>query len=425
MTTHIRDLISSRRALLGGMAGLPLLNLGACATVLGEPAPEALSFAGVAATNADTITLPPGYAWRSLIAWGDPLFQGMPPFDPTAQSRADQELRFGQNNDMIALFAANYAFPPQRDPRLMLMCVNQEYFEPALMFPNISDLRSLTRAHLDACLAATGVTVLTLEHGEYGWRVVRDAAPGAGFNRRITPFTPVLFSGPAARHPWIEAAGAIVNRVEPAPHPTDASAAIRCGTYGNCAGGQTPWGTYLSAEENFHVLFTATDANAAPLREAMRDPAFVLDCANFGTPMAFGMGALGPPQFDMSANPYGQALYGWTLEVDPYDPAWTPRKRTALGRRKGECATTALARNGRVVVYSGDDQIDEFVYKFVSNGRFNPNDRLSNRDLLDDGQLYVAQFHANGAGAWLPLTLEAANAAARRAGYSAHFSRPG
>jgi|CXWL01.1.fsa_nt_gi secreted PhoX family phosphatase len=426
---HISDLIASRRVLLGGLAGLPLLNLAGCATSAAPPAslpaPAALGFSSVAATNADTITLPPGYRWRTLIAWGDGLFDSVAAsFDPDVLTRAEQEQRFGQNNDMLALFAADFAFPPARDAAHMLMCANHEYIEPALMFPGLRSPRDLTAAHVEAMLAATGIAVVALERGGDGWRPVKDSAPGAGRNRRITPFTPVVFSGPAANHRWIAAASAFVNAREPGrPHEPNPTGAVRCGTSANCAGGKTPWGTYLSAEENFNGLFSAADRDAPALVAALNEPAYALDSGNFGTPG--GGSRLAPAQFDMSESPYGPALYGWTVEVDPYDPAWAPRKRTALGRRKAECATTALARDGRVVVYSGDDQINEYVYKFVSNARFNAAERLANRDLLDDGQLYVARFDEDGSGRWLPLTLAAANAAARASGYTALFADEG
>jgi uncharacterized protein len=426
---HINEIIGSRRALLGGMAGLPLLTLGACATSAASgriPAGAAPRFASVAATNADTISLPPGYRWRTLIGWGDALFDSVGAFDPNALTRAEQEQRWGQNNDMLALFAAEYAFPPPREPARLLLCANHEYVEMALMFPALRSPRELSAAQLEASLAAMGIAVVELEQTAEGWRAVKNAAPGAGRNRRITPFTPMVFAGPAANHPWIRAAGAFVNAAEPGgPHEPNPAGAIRCGTQANCAGGKTPWGTYLSAEENFNGLFAATDANSAALTQALADPVFALDCGNFGLPSGNPLRALMPAQFDMSRNPYGPSLYGWTVEVDPYDPSWAPRKRTALGRRKGECATTALARDGRVVVYSGDDQIDEFVYKFVSRGRFEPGERLANRDLLDDGQLYVARFEADGSGRWLPLSLGAANAAARAAGYTALFRDQG
>ena len=417
---HIGDLIASRRAVLGGLLSLPLLNLADARAQTGGGAP---GFASVAATNADTVTLPPGYSFRAVIAWGDALFDSVTaPFDPDALTRADQERRFGQNNDMVALFPGTYSFPNATDQTRMLMCVNHEYFDPALLFPGLADPRTLSAGQIDIALAATGVSVITLDRSSGGWRLAKDAAPGAGLNRRITPFTPVLFSGPAARHPWIEAAAAFVNAHETtATQEANPEGAVRCGTSANCAGGRTPWGTYLSAEENFNNLFGLPDDRAPAFVEAYSDPAFVLDCANFGTLGAGPYAQLAPAQFDMAQNPYGPSLYGWIVEIDPYDPSWAPRKRTALGRRKAECATTSLTRDGRVAVYSADDQINEFLYKFVSRGHFDPNNRTANRDLLDDGQLYVARFSEDGTGVWLAITLRAANRAARRAGHLARF----
>lgn len=422
---HISELIASRRALLGGLAGLPLLNLAGCATEgegLTLPPSAGPAFASVPATNADTVTLPPGYRWRTLIAWGDALFDSVSAnFNPAALTRAEQEQRFGQNNDMLALFPAQYSFPPISDQSRVLMCANQEYYDPSLMFPSLREVTELTPAHIETGLASTGISVVQLERRADGWHPVKDTAPGAGLNRRITPYTPMVFSGPAANHPWIREAGAVFNaREHGLPHEPNPHGAIRCGTNSNCAGGKTPWGTYLSAEENFNYIFTVSDDDAPAYAEARRNDGYVLDVANFGLPMAGPLGPLMPPQFDMSTNPYGPSLYGWVVEVDPYDPSWAPRKRTALGRRKGECATTALTRNGRVAVYSGDDQADEFIYKFVTRGRFDSNNRLANRDLLDEGRLYVARFEEDGTGRWLAITLRTANAALPE-GYRAPF----
>ncbi len=412
-TKHIDELIASRRALLGGMVGLPLLNLAGCATATQGAAATtgstSANFTSVPPTNADTVSLPPGYSWRKLIAWGDALFDTVSPdFDPDALTRAEQEQRFGQNNDMLALFAAEYAFPPPRNPTRMFLCANLEYFTPALMFPGVRSPTDLTADQVAACLASTGVAIVTIEREGAGWRIVKDAAPGAGFNRRITPFTPAIFSGPGAQHPWIRAAGEIYNAHESSAGP---EGAIRCGTYANCAGGQTPWGTYLTAEENFNYIFHASDANAPALLNARNEAAYIANCRAYSVPVENPAGHLMPRQYDMSANPHGPSAYGWVVEIDPYDPNWAPRKRTALGRRKGECATTALARDGRVAVYSGDDQANQYVYKFVSNGRFDLNNRLANRDLLDDGVLYVARFEADGSGRWLAMTPDAVNAA--------------
>lgn len=423
---HIRDLMEarlSRRAVLGAAVAAPLLSLSDTTAHAALAAGAPPTFASIAATNADTVSVPEGYEARTLIAWGDALYEGMAPFDPDALTRAEQEKRFGQNNDMLALFPAQYAFPWPRDQKRHLLCSNHEYVDPSLMFPAAKSPAELTPAQIEAMYAAMGVGVTTLDRGDDGgWSVVRDAAPGAGKNRRITPFTPVMFGGPAKAHPWIAAAGAFFNARE----KHDVAGAIACGTFANCAGGVTPWGTYLTAEENFNSYFYNADADSATLKALTRDGAYALDAGNFGLPALSTARRPGAPvQYDLAQNPTGPALYGWIVEIDPYDPAWTPRKRTALGRRKSECATSALTKDGRVAIYSGDDQIDEYVYKFVSRGRFNAANRTANRDLLDDGRLHVARMEEDGTGRWIPLTVQGANRAARAAGYPHLFKDEG
>jgi len=413
---HLNELIASRRAVLRGLAGLPLLNLAACATAP-QPVPAEMGFASVPATNADTVTLPLGYRWRKLIAWGDGLFETVSAdFDPDALTRAEQEQRFGQNNDMLAWFAADYAFPPPADSDRLILCANNEYASLELAYPSLGNPRETTAAQIEALYTAVGVTVVDIVRDGDGWRVVRGAALGQGHNRRITPFTPVQFTGPAARHPWVIAAARAVNAAEPDRSGGRAQLdAVRCGTAANCAGGLTPWGTYLTAEENFDGLFVGRERDAT-VREALQDDAYALDANSFG----YVAGAPFPDthfprQFRLAENPHGPALYGWITEIDPYDPHSTPKKRTSLGRKKNECATTALAADGRVAVYMGDDQRNEHVYKFISRGRFDPDNRAANMNLLSDGDLYAAQFLEDGVGRWLHLTVEAANAAAQAA----------
>ncbi len=399
----MRDLIASRRAVLGGLVGAPLLSFAGCAS---SESQSALRFASIPETNADTITLPPGYSWRTLIAWGDALFDTLTaPFDPDTLTRAEQEQRFGSHNDMLAWFPTTPTFPQPRSAARMILCVNNEYVSLELAYPSIRDPSTITPAQVEALYAAIGVSVVDLEQGAEGWRIVRGAAPGAGHNRRITPFTPVLFSGPAADHPWIIAAAARSNAAEP-DRGDSVPGAVRCGTVANCAGGQTPWGTYLTAEENFEEVFAGSDSLN------LTDNAYALDATSFGYVATALPEALVPRQFSLRENPHGPALYGWIVEIDPYDPRSAPKKRTALGRKKAECATTALTRDNRVAVYSGDDQRNEHVYKFITRGRFDPHLRANNMELLDDGALYAAQFHEDGRGRWLHLTTEAANAAA-------------
>jgi secreted PhoX family phosphatase len=197
--------------------------------------------------------------------------------------------------------------------------------------------------------------------------------------RRITAYSPIRISGPAAGSVALQTAA-------------DPTGRLALGTFNNCAGGRTPWGTYLTCEENFNGYFV----NAGSIPPEQR---------------RYGISAKGAgyrwhefdARFDANAHPNEPNRHGWVVEMDPYDPQAMPVKRTALGRFKHEGAMVTLADDGRVVIYMGDDERFEYIYKFVSKDRFNPNTRSANRDLLDDGTLYVARFDAHGAGQWLPL----------------------
>jgi secreted PhoX family phosphatase len=170
------------------------------------------------------------------------------------------------------------------------------------------------------------------------------------------------------------------------------------GTFGNCAAGATPWGTYLTAEENVDDYF----GNGAA---AELDEPTALAHARFGFRQrdSAHRWEYVDSRFDSARNPRESLKFGWIVELDPFAPERPLKKRTALGRFKHECATTVLCADRRAAVYMGDDQQFEYLYKFVSRARFDPARPQDNRDLLDEGTLYVARFRDDGRGEWLPL----------------------
>jgi secreted PhoX family phosphatase len=405
--THFSDVLAeriSRRGLLQGGAAVALLSLAdqAGAATTHEAPPR---FKPVGPNVFDKVTVPDGYEAKTLIAWGDPLFDSVAaPFDRDTLTRADQEVRFGFNNDMLALFPARWSFPKKTLAEgEHILCANNEYFDQTLMFGERAFTPEGAAATAEAAYASMGVSIVRVRAEKSGaWSVLKDAAPGPhALNRRVTPFTPVLFDGPAKDHPWIKAAGAKANALQGFK-----GEGYAIGTLANCAGGWTPWGTYLTSEENFQNYMIAS------LKVRDPEPKLAQDSQIFGYGLMESFRRPGQlRQFDLTHNPAAAALYGWVVEIDPYDPTWTPRKRTAMGRRKGECATSALTKNGRVAIYAGDDERNQFVYKFVSKDRFDPKKREANRELLSAGALYAAQFSADGNGRWLELNVDAANAA--------------
>ncbi|THV26815.1 PhoX family protein [Glycomyces paridis] len=333
-----------------------------------DRAPRGLDFEPVAPNRADQVTIPDGYDQQVVIRWGDPILKGAPEFDPEDQTPESQAAQFGYNNDYVALLE----HPDSR--RKKVLVANHEYTDEPLMFPAY-DGAAPTRDQVEIAWAAHGLTVVTVDED----RRTGDLTPRVGdeLNRRITATTPFVVTGPAA--------GSDLLKTSADPEGTTV-----LGTLNNCAGGTTPWGTILSGEENFNQYF----ANTA----SVTDPVAKARLARYG----FSGAASGrrweqyDERFDIAAEPNEPNRFGWIVELDPYDPDWAPRKRTALGRFKHEGAGPRLTRDGRVVVYMGDDERFDYLYKFVSDKKMKRGNsrraREHNRTLLDEGTLYVAKF---------------------------------
>jgi secreted PhoX family phosphatase len=382
--TDLERLTLSRRRFIGAGAlagaalfmGGSLLSRSVQAAIQGSPL---LGFDSIAAATTDTVTLPPGYRASVLISWGQPLHADGPAFHPKGEnSAAQQEVQFGDNNDGMSLF------PFPGEPDRALMAINNEYTNYRLLFAhggqpqNAEDVRKAQ--------ASEGVSVIEVRRHNGQWQFVQ----GSRYNRRIHGNTPIRLSGPAAGDALLKTAA-------------DGTGTQVLGTFQNCANGKTPWGTYLTCEENFTDCFGSSDSAQAFNPAQKRYRATVASEKIDWHPH--------DPRFDLAKHPNELNRHGWVVEIDPFDPKSTPIKRTALGRFKHENAAITQTQDGRAVVYMGDDERGEFIYKFISRERINPNDHSANRDLLDHGTLYVAQFdggdshpdHPKGRGQWLEL----------------------
>ncbi|MGQ0655135.1 MAG: PhoX family protein [Betaproteobacteria bacterium] len=366
------DLQGRRRVLKAGLAGLTATipawaGLTACAGMRLAGDEPLLGFRAVPVSTADGIAVPAGYKAQVLYRWGDAVgvAGAMPEFHMDgSNSAAEQALQAGMHHDHIEFFPLTSGGG--------LLAVNHEYTDDGLL--HADGMRTWSAEKVRKSQAAHGVAIVEVAQAGNEWRLVRPSR----YARRITAYTPMSFSGPAAGHELLRTMADPAGR-EP------------LGTLNNCAGGITPWGTYLTCEENFNMYFANRGAIPAEQRRC-----------GIGASSGYRWHEL-DLRFDAQLHPHEPNRFGWVVEIDPYDRHSRPVKRTALGRFKHEAALVTLAEDGRVVVYMGDDERFEYVYKFVSRRRFDPKDRASNRALLDDGTLYVARFHDSGHGEWIAL----------------------
>jgi uncharacterized protein len=390
--------------------------------------PAVLGFTPVAKSLADVVSVPTGYSITTLYRLGDPIASGVPAFanDGTDTNYAQ---RAGDHHDGMYFFglSASANTPDPTSNTRGILCINHENISVRYLHPNGPTTVAGARPTAEVVkeIECHGVSVIEVTRaGTSGaWSYVQ----GSALNRRITPFTPTDFSGPVAGSPALRTVYS----------PTGVAGR---GTINNCANGFTPWGTYLTCEENW-VGYFRRDASDIPLRSAKEQASLArngLGGASAGnnswtTAAPISAGDTRIAKFNITIDPTKAAdgtgdfrneinQYGWVVEIDPFDPASTPRKRTALGKFNHEGAWPGRFIAGvRPTWYMGDDAAGEYIYKFVSAVPWAAADatatnRLATGDkYLDAGTLYVARFNADGSGQWLPLVfgtgpLTAANA---------------
>lgn len=386
---------SRRHAIGAGLAsGIVLTNGGMLAaegaTPEASPVTNGASFDAISLDQGDDLQLAAGHTAVAFLRWGDPLFADAPEWDINNQTRESQEKQFGYNNDWIGFFPLPLG---SNSSDHGLLTVNHEYTNPELMFPGYltfegegDDAEAIVHTSqeiVDVELAAHGLSVVEVKRDENGaWAPVIDSE----YNRRITGYTPIEISGPAAGDDALKTS-------------EDASGTQVFGMLNNCAGGQTPWGTILTCEENVNQYF----GNLAAFAEVDAEAAEKLARYGYVEEATERLWETFYSRFDIPQEPNEPNRFGWVVEIDPYDPTSTPKKRTALGRTKHEGATSAVTPNGQVAFYAGDDERFDYAYKFVTANAYNSDDRAANADLMDDGTLYVAKFDDDGTGEWLPI----------------------
>lgn len=377
----------ARRDILKGALGVTAIAAAvsplalAAATSAGAETASRFRFDELEAAIDENHHVAPGYDADVLIRWGDPVLPGAPAFDPRRHTAAAQRLQFGYNNDYLAYFPMPGASNASTHG---LLVANHEYSNEELMFAGLPRPESKQaprpettpeRANIE--MAAHGGSVIEVMRENGKWRVV----DGSKFARRIDATTPMELTGPAAGHPRLQTSA-------------DPSGRRVLGMFNNCAGGVTPWGTWLTCEENTHYYFMGKLPNGHHEAAAHK---------RYGVPGGFYRWGQFHDRFDVGREPNEPNRFGWIVEIDPFDPTSTPKKRTALGRAKHEGAAGIINRDGRYVIYSGDDERFEYVYRFVSTARVDRDNPRANQNILDEGVVSVARYNADGTLDWLPL----------------------
>ena len=436
---HVADLVThpiGRRTVLQSGVSLTAatllggLGLSACGGSDGTPpaTPLALGFNAVSKNRNDWVTIAEGYQVSVLHALGDPLHWGDASWANDGSESADSyNRRIGDGHDGMYFFGLSEEgkFQADRSDR-GLLCVNHEYVVAPYGLHPTGRTTGSTRvaSEVDKEIFAHGVSVVEVRRssGSNDMAMVR----GSRYNRRVTSATEMVFTGPAAGN------AQLVTRFS-------ANGTRTRGTNNNCANGYTPWGTYLTCEENFLNVISRAAGD-----DAKRSAKEVISLKRYGLPEnrkspylweTAGSADL-YARWDSSvtggsaADDYRNTIntFGWVVEIDPFNPDAVPAKRTALGRFNHEGAWPAPAVAGQpIVIYMGDDARNEYIYKYVSRALWDTKDvnggLAAGAKYLDDGVLYVARFDATGTGQWLELSFGKSGLDSNNATYA--FSNQG
>ena len=407
----------SRRDILKGAFGMAAagmlagIGIGCGGSDSAGSSSFSLSFNAVSKSTGDTLVVPSGYTAKVLFRTGDPINTSVAAYanDGTDINFAN---RSGDHHDGMHFFGLNTAgtaWDASQSAKGLLV-LNHEVAED-LGFMHVNgqtDATDRPTTEIDKEVEAHGVSIIEVvsQNGSY------DLNLSSSFNKRITASTVMEIHGPVRGSDMAKTA-----------YSTDGTKTR--GTINNCAHGYTPWGTYLTCEENWAGYFYRNDSGRDVKEESSFSRYGIKGNAsvskgryNWARPTggdttdiyrrwnASVVGATGTDDFRNVAN-----TFGWVVEIDPFKPSSTPRKRTTLGRMGHEGCYPAPAVAGKpLVFYMGDDARNEYIYKFVTTENWSASDinggLTAGDKYLNSGTLYVAKFNADGTGTWLPITIE-------------------
>ena len=387
----LNDIIDARlsrrgifKASLGtaGAAVMGTLSLSACGGS-SDPAPGAtavpvappiaadktpLGFNAIAKSIKDTVVIAAGYAAKPIFALGDPMTASTPAFKNDGTD-TDYDNRSGDHHDGMEYFGLNAAGSGRdansNDRGLLVM--NHEAITDQFLHAGGTTPNPRPAAEADKEIPAHGVSIVEVRKNAAGQFETQQAS---AFNRRVTPLTPMQLNGVAR--------GNALMKTKFSVNGTDCR-----GTINNCGTGYTPWGTFLTGEENWSGYFTraATDDAARGGATATSVKSLVRYGRAQGAASRHGWETSGPAdkyarwiisQTGTSADgsdDYRNELntFGYMVEIDPYDKNVAIRKRTSLGRFAHESGVFGKLTEGKpLAVYMGDDSRGEYIYKFVS-----------------------------------------------------------